>query len=166
MSLFYPFPFLSCPQTSHGVEKIADSFNVYEIACTQVWSRYFKWPTRWRGVEGRGIHSRWYHWIFHWRNLSGRTVALGSTQPVTKLVPSIFPGGKRRPARRTDTFTTFMCRVSWNLGASTSWNSLGLQEAWKGIALHFLSVARCVHKTYFVCLPPVFVKHLCHKKRK
>ena len=43
-----------------------------------------------------------------------------------KWVPGIFPEGQRRPVRRTDNLTTFMCRMSWNLGASTSWNPQGL----------------------------------------
>ena len=34
-------------------------------------------------------------------------------------VPGIFP---RRPVCRADNLTTFLCRLSWNLGASTSWN--------------------------------------------
>jgi hypothetical protein len=32
----------------------------------------------------------------------------------------MFPGGKRRPVRRADNLTTFMCRLSWNLGAPIS----------------------------------------------
>ena len=31
-----------------------------------------------------------------------------------------------RPVRRADNLTTFMCRLSWNLGNSISWNPLGL----------------------------------------
>ena len=30
--------------------------------------------------------------------------------------------------RRTDNLTTFICRLSWNLGASTSWNLQGLSR--------------------------------------
>jgi hypothetical protein len=30
--------------------------------------------------------------------------------------------------RRADNLTTFMCRLSWNLEASTSWNSQGLSK--------------------------------------
>jgi len=30
--------------------------------------------------------------------------------------------GQRRPVRRADNLTTFMLRLCWNLGASTSWN--------------------------------------------
>jgi hypothetical protein len=41
-----------------------------------------------------------------------------------KWVPWIFAwgGGGRRPVHRADNLTTFMCWMSWNLGASTSWN--------------------------------------------
>ena len=39
-----------------------------------------------------------------------------------KWVTGIFPEGKRRPVRRADKLTTFMCRLSWNLQASTYWN--------------------------------------------
>ena len=45
-----------------------------------------------------------------------------------KWVPGIFPEGQRRPVRRPDNLTTFMCRLSWNLGASTSWNPQGLSR--------------------------------------
>ena len=51
--------------------------------------------------------------IFHWHNPSSRTMALGSTQPLTEM-------------SRADNLATFMCRLSWNLGTSTSWNPLGL----------------------------------------
>jgi hypothetical protein len=50
---------------------------------------------------------------FLWRNPSGRNMTLGSTQ---------------RPVRRADSLTTFMCRLSRNLGASTSWNPQGLSR--------------------------------------
>jgi len=38
----------------------------------------------------------------------------------------MFPGGQRRPVRKADNLTTFMCRLSWSLGASPSWNPQGL----------------------------------------
>jgi hypothetical protein len=34
-----------------------------------------------------------------------------------------------RPVRTADNLTTFMCRLSWNLGASTFWNPQGLSRA-------------------------------------
>ena len=45
--------------------------------------------------------------------------------------------GIRRAVRRTDKLTTFMCRLSRNLGASTSWNPLLPVQACNGIALPF-----------------------------
>jgi len=34
---------------------------------------------------------------------------------------------------RADNLTTFMCRLSWNLGSSTFWNPLGLSRHVKGL---------------------------------
>jgi hypothetical protein len=50
----------------------------------------------------------------------------GRLSLLQKWVPGIYPGGWRRPVRRADNLTTFMCRLPWNLGASTSWNPQGL----------------------------------------
>jgi hypothetical protein len=36
--------------------------------------------------------------------------------------------GERWPAGRADDLTTFMCWLSWNMGASTSWNPEGLSS--------------------------------------
>ena len=36
--------------------------------------------------------------------------------------------GQRRPVRRAENPTTFICRLSWNLGASTSWNPQALSR--------------------------------------
>jgi len=41
--------------------------------------------------------------------------------------------------RRDDSLTTFMCRLSWNLGASTSWNPQGLSRPVIGL-LYILNV--------------------------
>ena len=38
-----------------------------------------------------------------------------------------------RPVRRADNLTTFMCLLSWNLGASTSWNPQGLSRPVQGL---------------------------------
>ena len=44
--------------------------------------------------------------------------------------------------RRADNLTTFMCRLSWNLGASTSWNPQGLSRPVMGL-LYLLSSLSC-----------------------
>jgi hypothetical protein len=59
--------------------------------------------------------------IFHWHNPSGRTMALGLTQSLTEMsTRNIFWGIKAAG--------TFMCRLSWNLGVSTSWNPQDLSR--------------------------------------
>jgi hypothetical protein len=40
--------------------------------------------------------------FFNLPNTSNRTMAMGSTQPVTKMSTRNLPGGKKRPARRAD----------------------------------------------------------------
>ena len=66
--------------------------------------------------------------IFHLYNPSGRTMALGSTQPLTEMSTRNIPWRERRPLRRADNLTTFMCRLSCSLGASNFWNPQGLSR--------------------------------------
>jgi len=40
--------------------------------------------------------------------------------------------------RKADNLTTFMCRLSWNLGASTSWNPQGLSRPATGLLYLYL----------------------------
>ena len=53
---------------------------------------------------------------------------------------------------RADNLTTFMCQMSWNLGASTSWKPLGLPRPVMGL---LYSVQRydtmCVYQTTWCC---------------
>jgi hypothetical protein len=60
-------------------------------------------------------------------------MALGSTQPLTEMSTRNISWGQRRPVRRADNLTNFMCRLSWNLGASTSWNPQGLSRPVMGL---------------------------------
>ena len=43
-------------------------------------------------------------------------------------VPLMLPRAQRRPVPRADNLTTFMARLSINLGATTSWNPQGLSR--------------------------------------
>jgi hypothetical protein len=57
-----------------------------------------------------------------------------STQPLTEMsTRNISWQVKRIPLRRTDAITTFLCRLSWKLGASTSWNPQGLSRHVMGL---------------------------------
>jgi len=132
--------------------------------------------TRWRIWSGHCATSRpvagsipdGVSGIFHRHNPSGRTMALGSTQPRTKikirniswgvlatLPPSSAVGQERVelylysrygpyglyrasvPVQGctffTGDLTTFMCRLSWNLAASTSGNPQGLSRSVQGL---------------------------------
>jgi hypothetical protein len=64
--------------------------------------------------------------IFQWLNPSGCIVDLGSTQPLIEMSTRNSSWGQRRPVRRADNLTTFLCWLSRNSGASTSWNPKGL----------------------------------------
>jgi hypothetical protein len=74
-------------------------------------------------------------WIFYWHNPSSHTVSLGLTQSLTGMSTRniSWGGGWRRPVRRADNFTTFIWQLSWNLGASNSWNPQGLSRPVKGL---------------------------------
>ena len=91
--------------------------------------------------KGHGFNSRCCHWIFHWHNPSGRTVGPGVDSASNRNeYQEYFLGRLRRPVRRADNLTTFTCRLSWNPGASTSWNPLGLLCFTTNIKFHEKSV--------------------------
>jgi hypothetical protein len=73
--------------------------------------------------EGHGFDSRWCHWNFSltWSNRPHYGPGVGSVSNTNE----VGGGGLSRPVRMADNFTT-VCRLSWNLGDSTSWNSQGV----------------------------------------
>jgi hypothetical protein len=62
--------------------------------------------------------------FFNLPNPSSRTMALGSTQPLTKMSTRNLPGGKMRPARRADNLAAICEPNVWKYG------SLNLSEPW------------------------------------
>ena len=62
--------------------------------------------------------------IFHWHNPSSRTMALGPTLLTEMSTRNISWGVMA---------ATSMCRLSWNLGTSPSWKSLGLSRPVMGL---------------------------------
>jgi hypothetical protein len=76
--------------------------------------------------------------FFHWHNPVGRTMALGSTQPLTEMSTRNISWGVRVAGAYGWQPTTFMCCLSRNLGASTSWNPLGLSRPVMGLLYFFL----------------------------
>jgi len=63
-----------------------------------------------------------------------------------------------RPVRRADKRVTFICRLSWNMGASISWNPQGLSRPVMGLLYLY------VH--YMPTLPSGSHKYLSRNKRK
>ena len=71
-------------------------------------------------------------------------MALGLTQPLTEMRTRNISWGQRRSVHRADNLTTFMCRLSWNLGTSTSWNPEGLPRPVMGL-LYFYVYYECAY---------------------
>jgi len=60
-------------------------------------------------------------------------MAIGLTQTLREMSTRYISWVQMRPVRRADNLTTFMCRLSWNLEASTSWNPPGLNTPVRGL---------------------------------
>ena len=92
------------------------------------------WGTRWRSWLRHCATSRKVAGsipdgvigIFRWY------MALESTQPLAETSTRSISWGVK-PVRSADNLTTFMCRLSWNLGASTFWNPQGLFSSVMGL---------------------------------
>jgi hypothetical protein len=89
--------------------------------------------------EGLGFDSQSYHWNFSWHKISRRIVTLRLTQPLSETSIRNISWGVKALVRRADNLTTFKCRLSWNLGDSTSWNPQGLSRPVMGL-LYLLEV--------------------------
>jgi hypothetical protein len=130
---------------------IALVYTEYMSFCCTPWRSWLRHCATSRKVAGSipdGVTG-----IFEWLNTSGRSVALGSTQPLNR----------KRPVRRADNLTTFMCRLSRNSEAWTSWNPKGLSRPTAG-KLYLLHVFYCyllilrsggfqfvLHLLYYIC---------------
>ena len=73
--------------------------------------------------------------IFHWHNPSGCTMVLGLTQPLTKMSTRNISWGWRRPVRRADNLTTFMCRLPWKSEILNLLEPSGPVQACNGVGL-------------------------------
>ena len=115
-------------------------------------------PTRWRSWlrhyatsrKVEGLIPDGFTGIFHWHIPSGRTMLLGSTHPPTEMSTRNISWGWRRPLRMADNLNTFMCRLSWNLGASTSCNPQGLSGPVMGLFYIYLHIYILLSMTFCV----------------
>jgi len=78
--------------------------------------------------KSRGFYSRWYHCNF------SLTYSFQFLTEMNKYQEYLLGGGQRQPVRKAGNLTTFMCRLSWNVRTSTSWNPQGLSRPVIGIA--------------------------------
>jgi hypothetical protein len=68
-------------------------------------------------------------------------MAVGLTQSLTEMSTRNISWGQRRPVRGDDNLTNFMCRLSWNLGTSNSWNPLGLSRPVMGLLYLYFNIS-------------------------
>ena len=85
----------------------------------------------------RAFDSRWCHWNFSLSQSFRPHYGPGIDSASNRNEYQEYLLGVRRPAHRAD-LTTFMCRLSSNLGASTSWNPQGLSRPVMGLLYLFL----------------------------
>jgi hypothetical protein len=77
--------------------------------------------------------SPWFHWNFSLTYSFRPHYGPGVDSASKKMSTRNISWGLKRPVRGDGNLTTFMCRLSWNLGASTSWNPLGLSRPLMGL---------------------------------
>jgi hypothetical protein len=88
--------------------------------------------------EGRRFDFRWFYWNFSLIQSFRPHCGLGIDSASNRNeYQEYFQGGKG--GRRAENLTTFMCRLSWNLGASTSWNPQGLSRPVMGLLYPYLT---------------------------
>ena len=64
--------------------------------------------------------------------------------------------------KAADNLTTFMCRLSRNLGASTSWNPQGLSRTVMGLLYRALHTQRLGYEQHRKCTYKPKIEMLCH----
>jgi hypothetical protein len=83
--------------------------------------------------------------FFHWHDPVGRAMALGFTQPLTEMSTTNISCGVNAAGAYGWQPTTFMSQLSRNLGASTSWNLLGLSRPVIGLLYLYLLLPACTY---------------------
>ena len=97
-------------------------------------------------------------------NPSSFTMALDLTQPLTEMSTRNISRGIKLPVRRADNLTTFMCRLSWNLGVATFWNPQGLSRPEMGLLDPYLYLETSwfcpVHNFHFTLFHAAYFRQL------
>jgi hypothetical protein len=77
--------------------------------------------------------------FFNLPDPSSRTIALGSTQSLTKISTRKLPGGKGRPARRADNLATICESIVWKMWEPLRLTTLRTSTTCTGITLPYLT---------------------------
>ena len=107
--------------------------------------------------------------IFHWLKPSGRTMALGLTQPVIEMSTTNISCVVKAAGVWGWQPYPFMCRLSLNLGASTSWQTQGLFRAVMGLPYLYIYIykgTRAISTTWRRELPSNFSPCKARRWRK
>jgi hypothetical protein len=83
--------------------------------------------------------------ILNWPNPSSRTMDLGSTQPLTEMSTRNLPGGRRRPARKTDNLTAISEPIVWKMWEPRRLTTLQRRVA-RTSSLYALSISPTVYR--------------------
>ena len=107
--------------------------NFWGTRC-RIWLRHCATSRKISGSISNGVIG-----IFHWHNPSGSTIAFGLTQPLNRNEYQEYFLGVKVAVRRADNLTTFMCQLSWNMGASASWKPQGLSMPVQGLLYLYIT---------------------------
>jgi len=119
------------------IYKILVMIQILDVVCCTILSRGTQWCSWLKhcatSQKVTGLIPNGVIGIFHWHNPSSCTMVLGSTQSLTDMSTRSTSWGWRWPGLRADNLSAFMCQLSWNLEASTSWNPQGLSIPLMGL---------------------------------
>jgi hypothetical protein len=130
--------------------KYINKLHIVGLITVLMYSTCFEWGTRWRSFWGTALQAgrlrvqflMWLLKIFIDIILPAALCPLGSTQHLTEHSTRNISFCVKGAGEYSWQPPSFMCRLSWNLGASTSWNPQGLSSAVIGFLLLYLYTFR------------------------
>jgi hypothetical protein len=106
-----------------------------------------------RSPEGRVFDFRWCHWNSSLRySFWPHYGTVFDSACNRSEYQGYLQGAERRPVSGADYLTTIMCRLSWNLGAWTSWSPQGLSRPVHGLLYHYILEP---YTAWALCLPQI-----------
>jgi hypothetical protein len=130
-------------------------FNLYYRSVT--WSMNGEWIF-WKMLQAGRLPVRVPNEVdfFNLPNPSSRTMALVSTQPLTKMSTRNLPGGKNRPATRADNLAAICEPNVWKYGSLNLSNPKGLHGLYRENSTFALCWHINIHSLHIVRYPSQF----------